>query len=146
MAGNITVQRSGARTVELFIPYEFQGIRVEAISLGPYLFDHTLRWRKGAFEDMFAMMVELSCNVTNGKPMRADDLRQLRYPDADRVLDNFVELLPAEIRQAIAGNYWPTHGSVASVASAPADQSLMPNAPGGGGGMQPDHGLDIGDD
>lgn len=141
--GRVTVQRSGVRTVELFIPYEFQGIKVEAVSIGPLTLDHTQRWKQGAFADWFALLTEMAVNATTGKPMRADDLRQLRYPDADRVIDNFGELLPVEIKQAMAGNFWPTRADLAPqelAGPAPVPGAAM------GGTMQPDAGFDIGDD
>lgn len=139
MTGNVTVQRSGVRTVELFVPYEFQGIKVEAISVGPFLFDHTLRWWKGSIDGWFSLLVEMAVNATTNKPMRDDDLRQLRYPDADRVIDAFFSILPTEVRQAITDNYWPTVATpdIAAEQTVPVSTDA--------GGMQPDRGFDIGD-
>lgn len=142
MAGNVTVQRSGVRTVELFIPYEFQGIKVEAISIGPCTLDHTQRWKQGAFADWFALLTEMAVNVATGKPMRADDLRQLRYPDADRVIDTFIDMLPPEVRQAVTADYWPARAeSQAGAPSMEPDIGVV-----AGSGAMPDSGLDIGDD
>lgn len=137
------VQRSGGRVIELLIPFEFQGIKYDAIGIAPCLLDHTQRWREGLFKDWFALLVELAHDAKTGKPMRADDLRQLRYPDADRVIDNFGELLPVEIKQAMAGNFWPTRADLAPQELA---GPVAVPAPAMGGAMQPDSGFDIGDD
>lgn len=142
MAG-VTIQRSGGRIVELLVPYEFQGVKYEAIGIAPCLLDHTLRWREGLFKEWFTLLVELAHDSKTGKPMRADDLRQLRYPDADRVIETFMDMLPEEIKQAVRENYWPTRvepSSAPGVRQTPiADDSSEQT-------MQPDAGFDIGDD
>jgi hypothetical protein len=123
------VQRSGARTVELLMPYDYNGMKVDAITLGPFVLDHQLRWKQAGFKDWFELMVELT--VINGRPASPDDVRQLRYPDADRVIDNFMQLLPEDIRQAIQANVWPqrdvsppTNGQMPSLpAEMPEDMS-----------------------
>lgn len=146
MAGGIvTVERSGGRTIELLIPYEFQGNKYEAIHIAPCTLDHSMRWKKGAFEDWFALLVELARDAKTGKPMRADDLRQMRYPDADRVIGHFTEMLPDEVRRAVMGNFWP----VLDAAGPPADTAAPSQIDDWGaepGDLQPDDGMNIGDE
>jgi hypothetical protein len=103
--GQITVERSGSRKVELLIPFDFMGLHIDAITLGPIVLDHTMRWREAMFPSWFELMVEVS--VVCGKPASAEYIRQLRYPDADRVRDSFMEILPSEIRNAIDADIWP---------------------------------------
>jgi len=105
MVGSITATRSGARVVELLMPFDWRGMKVEAITLGPIVFDHTLKWKKGEYKEWFDFMVELTS--VNGKPALPDLLRQLRYPDADRVFENFVQILPIEMKQVMNDGQWP---------------------------------------
>ncbi len=84
----------GVKTVELFIPFDFMGNRIEAIRLGPVLLDHSLRWEKGKFKTSIDLLSELS-------HLQLEALQQLRYPDVDRVMLEFLSILPSQIRDSI---------------------------------------------
>jgi hypothetical protein len=110
VAGQVKASRSGARIVELFMPFEYMGMQVNDVALGPITLDHTLRYNKAEFKSWFEFMVEVSS--VNNKPVTAELLRQLRYPDADRVVMNFIEILPTEIKTSVAQGMWPTREPV----------------------------------
>ena len=95
-----TFSSDGSRTVALFIPFDFQGRRIEAVSIGPFLLDHTLRWEEGRFKSSLGLLADLS-----GLPETL--LRQMRYPDVDRVFGAFLDMLPANIRDTIASGQIP---------------------------------------
>jgi len=97
----IIQDKSGGRTVELFIPYEHMGKKVDKISFPAFRYGHTLRWNKGDWKTSFAMMVELS-------GMEEELLKELRYPDTDRVMSTFLDMLPLEIRNDIMEGRIPT--------------------------------------
>jgi hypothetical protein len=105
MAGQIKVDRSGARSIELFMPFDFMGVHIDMVTLGPCVLDHTLRWKEAKFKDWFELMVDIA--QVGGRPATTEQLRQLRYPDADRVVQNFFEILPADIKDAVLNGKWP---------------------------------------
>ena len=96
----ITSDKMGGRTVELFIPFELNGKRIERVTFGPFLFGHTMRWTGGEFASGVALMVELA---------GVDKLvvRSIRYPDVDRVMEAFMSLLTPEIRDDIVNERVP---------------------------------------
>lgn len=108
MPGSIKAGRSGDRVIELLMPFNDlpSGQLVEEIRIGPITLGHTLRWKEAKYKDWFELMVETS--VINNKPADPDTFRQLRYPDADRVIENFIEILPQDIKAAVMGGMWPT--------------------------------------
>jgi hypothetical protein len=77
----------GGRRVELFLPFESLGITVEAVELRPVLLDDQLRWQEGHFKTPLALLADIC-----GLPETA--VRQLRFPDADRVMREFMFHLP----------------------------------------------------
>lgn len=90
----ITYNKKGGRTVELFLPFDVDGKKVEAITFSPVRFDHTIRWREGEWKSILGLMAALA---------EVDEkiLRSLAYPDTDRVMGVFVDMLPPEIRGTI---------------------------------------------
>lgn len=90
----ITLDKTGGRTIQLFIPFEFNKQKIEAISLAPLRLGHVIRWNEGAWKTMIDLLVELA-SVDQAV------IRELRYPDADRVLDQFMQMLTPEIRANI---------------------------------------------
>lgn len=92
--------RLGGRLIELLIPFEFQGRKIEQIALKPICFDHMLRWQQGAFQSSLALLVALSGE-------NEATLRMVRYPDADRVLAAMMEMLPDAIRTDITNGVIP---------------------------------------
>jgi hypothetical protein len=91
----ISHDKSGGRTIYLFIPFEFAGKKVEQITLAPLRFGHVLRWNEGAWKTMVELLVELA-------GVEESVIRELRYPDADRVMEAFMAILTPEIRNDIA--------------------------------------------
>jgi hypothetical protein len=92
--GMITLEKSGARTVHLFIPFEHNKKRIESITIGPLLFGHALRWGQGAWKDSVEFLVELA-------DVDKSVILSLRYPDADRVMECFMALLTPDIRNDV---------------------------------------------
>jgi hypothetical protein len=91
----------GGRTVELFIPFEHGGKKIEKITFSPLLLGHVLRWNEGAWKTMIGLLVELA-------DVDETVVRGLRYPDADRIMETFLGMLTPEIRDDIGNNRIPT--------------------------------------
>jgi len=91
----ITLDKSGGRSIQLFIPFEFNNKKIEAITLAPLRLGHVIRWNEGAWKTSIELLVELA-------GVDQAIIRELRYPDADRVMDSFMALLTPEIRADIA--------------------------------------------
>lgn len=96
----VAYNRLGGRTIELLIPFECMGRKIEAITLKPIVFDHVLRWQQGAFPSSLALLGALSGE-------NESTLRMLRYPDVDRVLGAMMDMLPDGIRNDITSGVVP---------------------------------------
>ena len=96
----ITHDKLGGRTVDLFIPFDHNGKKVERIALAAFRFGDTLRWTDGDFPTSLALLVELA-------GVDETVIRSLRYPDADRVMEAFLAQLPADLRDDIANGRIP---------------------------------------
>lgn len=96
----ISIDKTGGRTIQLFIPFEYKGKKVEAIVLSPMRFGHVLRWNDGDWQTMIGLLVELA-GVDEAV------IRELRYPDVDRVMEAFMSMLIPEIRDDILNNRVP---------------------------------------
>jgi hypothetical protein len=96
----ISIDRTGGRTIQLLIPFEYKGKKVEAIVLAPMRFGDVLRWNDGDWPNMIALLTELA---------HVDEavIRELRYPDVDRVMEAFMSLLIPDIRDDIVNNRVP---------------------------------------
>lgn len=94
------LHNNGSRTVELFIPFDYKGKKVEAITLAPLKLGHVLRWNEGAWKRSIDLLVEMA-GVDEAV------IRELRYPDADRVMETFLTMLTVEIRGDIDNNRIP---------------------------------------
>jgi hypothetical protein len=99
--------RTGGRTVELFIPFDYNGKRIDAITFGAVRFGHVLKWGEGAWQSMIELMTELA-------GIDEAILRELRYPDADRVLEVFFAMLPPNIRDDIGAGSFPAKAGAAA--------------------------------
>ena len=143
MAANITLGRSGARTVELLLPFEFQGLKIEAITIGPCTLDHKMLWAEAFYKNWFHMMASMCMIPGVNTPVTDMQLRQLRYPDADRVIGQFHELLPFEIRQAILNDEWPSKELRDAPAPPPVPGAELPPHMAEQWAARPDEGLDI---
>lgn len=99
MAGE-TVTRTGSRKVELFVPIKRAGKTLDVIEIASAKLDHVVRWGEGKIKGSLALLVELS-GLDEGT------LRELTYPDADRVLSAFMASLPPSIRNDIDNGVHP---------------------------------------
>jgi hypothetical protein len=91
----ISFDKTGGRTIHLFIPFEHNGKKIESITLAPLRLGHALRWTEGAWRSMVELLVELA-------GVDQAIIHELRYPDADRVMETFMTMLTPEIRADIA--------------------------------------------
>ena len=82
--------KNGGRRVELFAPFKTSGRLIEAIEIAPIKLDHVIRWDERKFPNQIALLAELT-----GLPEIS--LRQMTYPDVDRVLTAFWGMLPPAI-------------------------------------------------
>lgn len=96
----IVNDKTGGRTINLFIPFEVGGKKIEAITFAPVRFGHTMRWADGDWKSSFELLVELA-------GVEAAVIRDLRYPDADRVMEVFLSMLPSDIREDISNGRVP---------------------------------------
>lgn len=96
----ISLDKNGGRTVHLFIPFEYNGKAITQIALAPLRLGHVLRWNEGAWKTSIELLVELA-GVDEAV------IRELRYPDADRVMDSFMALLTPEIRNDVVDGRIP---------------------------------------
>jgi hypothetical protein len=94
--------KTGGRVVELFIPFEFNGKKIEAITLAPFRLGHTIRWSEGAWKTALELIAELA-----GTSEAV--LRDLRYPDADRVMEAFLAMVTPDIREDITNGRIPVN-------------------------------------
>ncbi|MDB5177591.1 MAG: hypothetical protein JWN75_1259 [Candidatus Saccharibacteria bacterium] len=90
----------GKRVVGLYIPFSVEGVEVRDVSLGPFLFDHDLKWQEGKYQTSLALIVDLS-------GLSEKVLRQLRYPDVSRVMTEFMSLIPEHISNDIRAGAVP---------------------------------------
>ena len=118
----ITYDRRGGRTVELFIPFKVGEQEVEAITFQPVRFDDVLSWQDRKYATMLSLMAKMS-------GIDEAILRQIRYPDTDRVMSVFVDMLPPEIRESIASapveSSAPAPGLEPTLGDEPARRSFM---------------------
>lgn len=90
----------GGRRVELYVPFKHNNKWVKSIDLAPLTLGHTMRWQKGEYHDSIAMLTEIA-------GVAPEVIQGLRYPDADRVLHTFLEMLPQEVRDDVINNQLP---------------------------------------
>jgi hypothetical protein len=96
----VTLDKSGGRRIELFIPFEYEGKMVEAVVIGAPQFDHVIRWQEGEYKNALALLSAMS-------GMTQLCLRKLRYPDAERVFAAFMDMLPDVIRADVQAGIAP---------------------------------------
>jgi hypothetical protein len=96
----IVHEKSGGRTIHLFIPFEHNKQTVSSITLAPLRLGHALRWGKGDFKDSMELLVDLA-------GVDQTVINNIRFPDATRVMDCFMEMLTPEIREDIVNNRVP---------------------------------------
>jgi len=123
-------EKSGGRRIELYLPFEFMGKRVESITLSPLKFGHTLLWNEGHYKTMLELLVALA-GVEEGV------IREVRYPDTDRLMETFMLMLTPQIREDIANGVIPRQAQAQPEAPPPEQPQYQPN----GGGDPSTQGL-----
>ncbi len=96
----ITENKNGGRTIELFLPFKLDGKRVTKVTFDPIRYDHTLRWQAGEWKTLTSLMAQLA-NVEEKV------IRQIAYPDIERVMASFLQMLPPEIRDSLGETQQP---------------------------------------
>lgn len=96
---------NGGRRVNLLIPFKAkkpnnEEIQVTAVDIGPVEIDHVMLFNEGRYENSLALLASM-CGI----PVPV--LRKIKYPDADRVLGAFMDMLPASIRLQIEAGQIP---------------------------------------
>ena len=103
---SVEMKADGSRTVHLFIPLEVLGssITIRAVTL-----DDVVRWQTGTVLSPMALLAQMTGTSESM-------LGLLRYPDADRVLAEFMNQLPDAIRNDVL-----KAPNIGSAVEAPAD-------------------------
>jgi hypothetical protein len=96
----ITDNKMGGRRVELFIPFRVGDEDVIAVTFGPWKMDYTLRWEKGEWVSLLAVMATVA-------DVKEEVLRELRSPDDERVISAFLGMVPPEVRNQVAQGMVP---------------------------------------
>jgi hypothetical protein len=99
-----TLTRDGGRRIELFVPVEFVKKKIDAVTIKPVKLDHFLRWESGEISTALALLSELS-------GLQQAALRQINYPDIERVMGAFVSMLPPKIAENINRGEVPVAGN-----------------------------------
>jgi hypothetical protein len=117
-----TLTRDGGRRIELFVPVEFAKKKIDAVTIKPVKLDHFLRWESGEISSALALLSELS-------GLQQAALRQINYPDIERVMAAFVNMLPAKIAENIDRGEVPIAGSPIVPLSPLQQAALEPEPP-----------------
>jgi hypothetical protein len=109
------MRRTGGWVVELAVPIKHGSATIDTIEIRPPTIDTVVRWGEGGFPSSMALLADLS-----GVPERV--LRQISYPDADRVMMALYNIVPQQLKTDFtSGNGRPL--------ATPADE-LPPEEPG----------------
>ena len=96
-----TARKNGAWAVELITPIrDLQGKEITTIVIGQLTFDLSIKWSQAKIPSFLALLAILS-NVPE------QVLRTLVYPDVDRVLKAFFEVLPVAIQNDFTNGVLP---------------------------------------
>ena len=90
----------GSRVVRLYLPFDHAKHKIDRITIKAIKLDHVMRWQAGEFRSAIQFLAHLT-------GMQEIVLRQLRYPDAERVLAVFFQMLPQDISTQIASGEIP---------------------------------------
>ena len=121
-----TWARDGGRRIELFVPVEFLRVKIDAVTIKPVKLDHFLRWESGEISTALALLSELT-------GLQQAALRQINYPDIERVMAAFVNMLPAKIAENIDRGEVPVAGNptvpLSPIQQAVLEEEMAPPAP-----------------
>ena len=96
----IILDKTGGRTVQLYIPFEHNGKKIEHIAISALRLGHVRRWNEGVWKSVIALLADMA-------GVSETVIYDLRYPDADRVMDQFMALLTPEMREDVINNRVP---------------------------------------
>ena len=105
------ITKNNSRRIELFVPVKVGEKEITEVVLAPVTFGHTIRWGKQAIAGSMALLMELS-------GLTEEELSAIGYPDIERVMKSFLDMLPDPLRAAI------TEGP-----QAPATAAILPDEP-----------------
>jgi hypothetical protein len=94
------MKRNGAWIVELVHPLAAKSGTLTEITINPVNLDQVIRWGRGDISSSLQLMAEMT-----GQPERL--LRQLVYPDVDRVTLAFMNVLPDSVTKGISEGKHP---------------------------------------
>jgi hypothetical protein len=121
---DVVYQRTGGRRIELYVPFvaklaNNKTQNVDAIDIGPVTGDHVEFFMNGLYSNSYAMLAAL-CG-------HADDriLKQMRFPDTQRVMAAFMDMVPDFIAALIQAGKIPKAGE-APVAYTPMPREEAP--------------------
>lgn len=97
----ISSTRQGGRRIELFLPFTVGRKRVKAITLRPLRWDQSLKWQEGGH---YQSTMHLLFDVAD---QPEEIMREIRYPDVERIMMMFIDLLPNEIRESVVQGIAP---------------------------------------
>jgi hypothetical protein len=92
----VTVEETanGGRRVYFYVLQRLTGREVSNVTIKPCQLDHLMRWRDGQIESSLSLLAQLT-------GLSELELRQITFPDAERLLNAFLEVLPSTIRDDI---------------------------------------------
>jgi hypothetical protein len=100
-AGRTTYARSGATVIGLYMPFAVGDKQIEEVSLMPFDYGLTLRWRKGEFQSSTTLLLALCDGIDE------PTLMKIKYPDMDRIMFAFINSLPSVVRDDIMQGTFP---------------------------------------
>jgi hypothetical protein len=99
------ISKHGSRTIDLFTPFDWwddqqKPVKVRRVTIAPISLDQSIRWSEGGFKNAVELLSEMI-----GWPV--EQTRQLRYPDVDRVFEQFLIMVPESVRADVAEGIVP---------------------------------------
>jgi hypothetical protein len=94
------MRRTGGWAVELATPIKHANQTIEVVEIRPLTIETMVRWSSGQFPSSLALLAELS-----GIPEMV--LRQISYPDADRVMLALYNVVPQALKDDLTNGVRP---------------------------------------
>lgn len=97
---DVRSKRDGSWVVELAIPLHHAGHQLDELKIRPLTMGQLVRWNNQEIPSVMALMAELT-------DLPELLLRQITFPDVDRVMLVFASMMPPVIQQAMSNNSRP---------------------------------------
>jgi hypothetical protein len=97
---DVRSRRDGSWVVELAIPLQHAGKQLDELRLKPLSMGQLVRWNNEQIPSVMALMAELT-------DLPELLLRQITFPDVDRVMLVFASMMPPVIQQAMTNGSRP---------------------------------------